>query len=544
MDGLQTNSTCPACDGVFDVAYPPFDLPLDQKAGINACTGCGLAQREPGVAFDFTNLAACHYMDDWKALDLSGSSFKFERMLEAARELTPWVVKTGPWDKHVLDVGSGPGYFLFHCRANGWKVSGVDPWKEIAAWGAKHLNLDIEAARIEDSAVADNSQEVVTALDVISFTEDPVAFLKACRAKLKPGGLLMVSTPNFDSAARHEHGSAWPSLSANVRRWFFSPKSLERAARAAGFGACRVQLAGGEQGDEELLFYAQSPFKAAISWDDIAEKTPSDNMLPPLDRKSVNESLLNTQQKHWRDNGYLILRNFIPPEVVDAYCRVREKVSAPGGWDDETPYMEIREIRDLCLYQPLVKTLASLIGEEMVMNLNLTGWKTTQRDWHQDDYLNPDEVRGRYVACWFALDTITPDSGPFQFVPGSHKWPHIKKSKILNFVPEEVRETRAWPIHSERVLTPFFEEKIAAENLEKVEFTAEKGDVLIWHARLLHRGTVAKNPDRLRKAIISHYTALDAMKHYGAVERWDTGGLYFVEAKKRVPDPARLVETL
>ncbi|WP_421790766.1 phytanoyl-CoA dioxygenase family protein [Hyphobacterium sp.] len=531
---------CQSCGSSFEEAYSAFDLPLNQTASIEVCTGCGLAQRNPPVAFDFTNLGAEHFMDDWKALELSGLSFKYERLMDAARELTPWVVKTGPWDKHLLDVGSGPGYFLFHARAHGWKVQGVDNWREIAAWGQKHLNIPVEPNRIEDSQLEDGAFEAVTALDVISFTNNPVTFLKACRAKLKPGGLLMISTPNYAAKGREEMGPDWPHLSANVRRWFFTPDSLSRAAKAAGFGASRVRLAG--PGEEELIFFAQNPFKASISWDDIAEEAPSDNMLPPLDRKQVDETLLTNEQKFWRENGYLILRKFIPDDVVDAYCRVREKISAPGGWDDETPYMEIKEIRDLCLYGPLAKTLHSLIGEEMVMNLNLTGWKTTQRDWHQDDYLNPDEVRGRYVACWFALDTITADSGPFQFVPGSHQWPHIKKSKILNFVPDEVRETRAWPIHSERVLTPFFEEIIDREKLETVEFTAEKGDVLIWHARLLHRGTVARNPDRLRKAIISHYTALDAMKHYGAVERWDTGGLYFVEPRKREADPQRVVE--
>lgn len=539
---MADTRACPACGGTFLTAYEAFDIPLGQKAGIESCEQCGLAQRVPGVAFDFTNLEAVHYMNDWQALDLSGLSFKYDRLVEIARDLTPWIMKEGPWPRRLLDVGSGPGYFLFHARAHGWKVAGIDPWKQIAVWGSKHLNIPIEPARIEDSAIDAHAFEAVTALDVISFTEDPVDFLKSCRDKLKPGGLLMVSTPNFDSGIRKAKGPEWPGLAANVRRWFFSPESLERAALAAGFGACRVQLAGGAEGDEELLFYAQNPFKAAVSWTDIAEEAPSDNMLPPLDRKQVDVNLLSDEQRHWRDNGYLILRNFIPHDVIDAYCKVREKIPAPGGWDDETPYMGIEEIRNLCLYRPLVDKLNSLIGEEMVMNLNLTGWKTTQRDWHQDDYLNPDEVRGRYVACWFALDTITPDSGPFQFVPGTHQWPHIKKSKILNFVPEEVRETRAWPIHSERVLTPFFEEMIAKENLTKVDFTAEKGDVLIWHARLLHRGTVAKNPDRLRKAIITHYTALDAMKHYGAVERWDTGGLYFVEAKKRAPDPSRVVE--
>lgn len=533
---------CPACGGTFEVFFEPFDVPINQTVSVERCAACGLAERQPGNAFDFTDLDREHYMDDWKSLDLSSLGFKYERVVEAARDLAPWIVKDGPWGRSLLDVGCGPGYFLMHCRAHGWGIRGVDKWGDLADWGRKYLKIDIEPATIEGATIEENAFEAVTAFDVISFADNPVTFLKACRARLKPGGLLAITTPNFDAQERKDQGAGWSKLGANVRRWFFTPESLETAAKAAGFGAMRTRLAGGVNQDEELFLFAQNPFKASISWTDIAEEAPSDNMLPPLDRRDVNETALSDAQRQWRENGYLILRDFIPHEIIDRYCKVRERVQAPGGWDDETPYMEVKEIRDLCLYGPLAETLEALIGEPMVMNLNLTGWRTTQRDWHQDDYLNPDEVRGRYVACWFALDTIGPETGPFQFVPGSHKWPHIKKSKILNFVPEEVRQTRAWPIHSERVLTPFFEEMIEANDLEKVEFTAEKGDVLIWHARLLHRGTVAKKPNAVRKAIITHYTALGAMSAYGPVERWDTGGLYFVEPSKREPDPEREVK--
>ena len=93
------------------------------------------------------------------------------------------------------------------------------------------------------------------------------------------------------------------------------------------------------------------------------------------------------------------------------------------------------------------------------------------------------------------------------------------------------------------MLTPFFEAMIDANKLEKVEFTAEKGDVLIWHARLLHRGTIAKKPDAVRKAVISHYTAQSAMSAYGPVERWDTGGVYYADPSKRDVDPDRQVKT-
>jgi len=540
---MSSARSCPSCGGSFDVLFEPFEVPIDQMVSVERCNTCGLAERQPGIAFDYTNLDRVHYMDNWQALDLSTMGYRYEQVLDAARDLTPWIVKDGPWGRSILDVGCGAGYFLAHCRAHSWSVHGVDKWGDLADWGRKYLKIDIAPEPVESTTIADGQFEAVTAFDTISFCDDPIAFLKACRAKLKPGGLFAMTTLNFDAAERNTHGAGWAKLGANVRRWFFTPESLETAARAAGFGAMRIQLAGGRAHDEEIFFFAQNPFKSVIQWTDIAEETPSDNMLPPLDRQTVDENTLTPAQKHWRDQGYLILRDFIPNDLIDAYCKVRERVTSPGGWDDETPYMEIREIRDLCLYGPLAETLEALIGEPMAMNLNLTGWQTTQRDWHQDDYLNPDDVRGHYVACWFALDTIGPETGPFQFVPGSHKWPHIKKSKILELIPEEVRETRSWPIHSERVLTPFFEAMIDANKLEKVEFTTEKGDVLIWHARLLHRGTIAKKPDAVRKAIISHYTALSAMSAYGPVERWDTGGVYYADPSKRDVDPDRQVKT-
>ena len=47
----------------------------------------------------------------------------------------------------------------------------------------------------------------------------------------------------------------------------------------------------------------------------------------------------------------------------------------------------------------------------MLLHLALTGWISTQRDWHQDDYLNPPFVANWYAAVWMALDDISAESG-------------------------------------------------------------------------------------------------------------------------------------
>jgi len=77
-----------------------------------------------------------------------------------------------------------------------------------------------------------------------------------------------------------------------------------------------------------------------------------------------------------------------------------------ASWRSPTPYLFVPEIRELCLYQPLCAILESLFGERMGMNLTLTGWVSTERDWHQDDYLNPPGIMSHYCGVWFALDAI------------------------------------------------------------------------------------------------------------------------------------------
>ena len=47
---------------------------------------------------------------------------------------------------------------------------------------------------------------------------------------------------------------------------------------------------------------------------------------------------------------------------------------------------------DLALHRPVTEMLEHLIGAPMGLNLTLTGWVSTSRAWHQDDYLNPSFV--------------------------------------------------------------------------------------------------------------------------------------------------------
>lgn len=272
-----------------------------------------------------------------------------------------------------------------------------------------------------------------------------------------------------------------------------------------------------------------------ITFQSLCEEIP-DAQKAWLDRSDADfdKFPFGSIQHQWQQNGYLILRNFIPHHLIDDYCARYEKdngKNSPVGYPTGTPYMTVDEIKDLSLYAPLMEILNGLIGEPMSMNLNLCNWVSTERNWHQDDYLNPPEVNGHYLACWFALDDIHPDSGVFEFVPGSHKWPVIRGEKVRALLEPHEQTNPDWPRIAERFLDDVFENEIQQRGAQVEQFTdAKKGDVLIWHAWLAHRGSKPKNPALLRKSLITHYSGINHRPDMQPPLLWENGeskGYYF-----------------
>lgn len=217
---------------------------------------------------------------------------------------------------------------------------------------------------------------------------------------------------------------------------------------------------------------------------------------------------LDSRQYRWVRDGFVILPGLLPDDLIDAYCAEwRAADLGPGGYPDATPYMRHPALRALCTYGPLHDVMAHLIGEPVGVHLNLTGWVSTERDWHQDSYLNEPYVGGHYVAAWLALDDIHPDSGPFQIVPGSCRWPQVSQAKIRAALAAD-GDGPMWPKHSERILSPLFAAEIERRGAEAFTWVPSRGDVLLWSGRALHRGSRAKVPGMERRALIAHFSGV------------------------------------
>lgn len=106
--------------------------------------------------------------------------------------------------KSALDVGCGAGLLAEPLARMGATVTALDAAPELIAAAKAHaeaqgLAIDYRAMGVEDLT---GQYDLVTAMEVVEHVADPRAFLASLAARLAPGGLLILSTPNRTAWSR------------------------------------------------------------------------------------------------------------------------------------------------------------------------------------------------------------------------------------------------------------------------------------------------------------------------------------------------------
>jgi 2-polyprenyl-3-methyl-5-hydroxy-6-metoxy-1,4-benzoquinol methylase len=111
-----------------------------------------------------------------------------------------------------LDVGCGMGSYLLAARRLGFDVVGFEPSADHAHVATKHLHLPVIADYFSLERVADRKFDLIMLSHVIEHIYAPGQFLHDLLSVLKPGGTLIVITPNSDSVVAWLTGRLWPML--------------------------------------------------------------------------------------------------------------------------------------------------------------------------------------------------------------------------------------------------------------------------------------------------------------------------------------------
>lgn len=237
--------TAPACNlcGGSDHA------PLFRKAGYQLlrCAECDLVfVGDPPSAAEVAGFYTAQA--DYHNELLDPASAAFARMRGVARQHLRALRHSVPHPAamRLLDIGCSSGLFLAEARGAGFTVSGAELSPETGAFARDHFGLDIHIGDWRDAGHAPGSLDIVTLFDVIEHLPDPLAELAAIRRLLKPGGLLLQSTPNIDglfprlSYALADRLDYWPHPEPPHHLYQFSTRTLTEMTAQAGYEPLRI----------------------------------------------------------------------------------------------------------------------------------------------------------------------------------------------------------------------------------------------------------------------------------------------------------------
>jgi len=133
----------------------------------------------------------------------------------------------------LLDVGCGNGKIMRDLEDAGWRVEGVD-FDPVSVKTATNQGLRVRLGTLEEQNYPADTFDAIIASHFIEHIYHPSAFVSECHRILKPGGSLVIVTPNNESWGHQLFGRNWRGLEPPRHLHVFSLLSLLHLVRHKG----------------------------------------------------------------------------------------------------------------------------------------------------------------------------------------------------------------------------------------------------------------------------------------------------------------------
>lgn len=211
-----------------------FEAGVAQEGRIVRCNRCRLMYVNPRKRVELAD-----YRDrgagETAGWELSPSSLERQRnQVRDYRKALRRALTHAPGGK-VLEIGPNTGSVLNELKLAGMQCVGLEPNSFAARYGREHYGLDLRTVTLDEAGLADESFDVVLLLHVIEHVPSPCSLLRSIRRVLKPGGLLVLETPRYDTLMFKLFGRRERNVIDNWHLYFFETDTLQAMIEQSGF---------------------------------------------------------------------------------------------------------------------------------------------------------------------------------------------------------------------------------------------------------------------------------------------------------------------
>jgi hypothetical protein len=207
--------------------------------------------------------------------------------------------------------------------------------------------------------------------------------------------------------------------------------------------------------------------------------------------------VVNLSKREWLANIDGVIEDLQPLLESDLKlweCGESGPPRLQDGWIDHG------SIRALALEPVVLDLLRHLYGREPFAFQTLNFAVGSEQHFHSDAVHFHSYPHGFMCGVWIALQDVQPESGPLIYFPGSHRLPYLS-ARSLGLDRDVVMEEQ----HPQRFFEPSWQQAVNEHAFEKQQFLPKRGDLLIWHANLLHGGEPVQDKSSRRWSQVNHY---------------------------------------
>lgn len=191
----------------------------------------------------------------------------------------------------LLDVGCGIGFFLEVAKAKNWQVQGTE-FTDDAIRICREKGLSVQQGMLQVENYESVSFDVITSFEVMEHINNPREEAQKFHALLRKGGIVYVTTPNFNALSRYLLRDKWNVIAYPEHLSYYTKTTLKKLFTEAGFSLLKMHTTGFSiTRVKTSLRLSQQSFVSATSDDEKLRETLESSRMLKMLKSFVNQLL-------------------------------------------------------------------------------------------------------------------------------------------------------------------------------------------------------------------------------------------------------------